>query len=210
MVTLDGTLINKAGLMTGGSSAGEAARASRWNQKEHEGLKQAEAMARRELERIGDVHTMSEAVASARHAYETTMQELENAKADRQVTAAKEAKHRKQLETLDKTRGQTEKRLADAEAKQARAPSSFGSHLPRMANNVLTWQPPVSFGRRRSSRRFASSRRSATSRRTQPSRATPPHTPQSLHRRPPALAGGQDLRGILEEPRPQVRPRVRG
>ena len=119
MVTLDGTLINKAGLMTGGSSAGEAARASRWNQKEHEGLKQAEAMARRELERIGDVHTMSEAVASARHAYETTMQELENAKADRQVTAAKEVKHRKQLETLNKTRGQTEKRLADAEAKQA-------------------------------------------------------------------------------------------
>ena len=80
----------------------------------------------------------TEAVASARHAYETTMQELENAKADRQVTAAKEAKHRKQLETLNKTRGQTEKRLADAEAKQARAPLSFGSHLPRMANNILT------------------------------------------------------------------------
>lgn len=39
VVTLDGTLINKAGLITGGSSPQEKARAAKWNQKEHDGLK---------------------------------------------------------------------------------------------------------------------------------------------------------------------------
>ena len=39
VVTTDGTLINKAGLMTGGSSPAERARASRWNDKEYSTLK---------------------------------------------------------------------------------------------------------------------------------------------------------------------------
>ena len=39
VVTVDGTIINKAGLMTGGSSGGERARAARWNQQEYDALK---------------------------------------------------------------------------------------------------------------------------------------------------------------------------
>ena len=47
VVTIDGTLINKAGLITGGSSPQETARANKWNQKEHDTLKAEQEKVRR-------------------------------------------------------------------------------------------------------------------------------------------------------------------
>ena len=53
VVTTDGTLINKAGLMTGGSSPAERARASRWNDKEYSTLKAQADQLERELVLLG-------------------------------------------------------------------------------------------------------------------------------------------------------------
>ena len=46
-------VISKAGLMTGGSSPSDRARAGKWNQKEHERLKAEAIGAARELEALG-------------------------------------------------------------------------------------------------------------------------------------------------------------
>ena len=60
VVTTDGTLINKAGLMTGGSSPAERARASRWNDKEYSTLKAQADQLERELVLLGSAHRAGE------------------------------------------------------------------------------------------------------------------------------------------------------
>ena len=60
VVTVDGTIINKAGLMTGGSSGNERARAARWNQQEYDALKVSEASMAQELMAIGSLHRSAE------------------------------------------------------------------------------------------------------------------------------------------------------
>ena len=81
VVTVDGTVINKAGLMTGGSSGGERARAARWNQQEYDTLKVSEASMVQELGAIGSLHRCAEREQAAAHRLESRQQELKTAAA---------------------------------------------------------------------------------------------------------------------------------
>ncbi len=76
VVTVDGTIINKAGLMTGGSSGGERARAARWNQQEYDALKASEASMSQELAAIGSLHRSAEREQAAAHRLESKQQAL--------------------------------------------------------------------------------------------------------------------------------------
>ncbi|KAK9820343.1 hypothetical protein WJX72_009251 [[Myrmecia] bisecta] len=60
VVALDGTLINKAGLITGGISGGMEARASRWDDKALEGLKKDRARFHKELAELPDAREARE------------------------------------------------------------------------------------------------------------------------------------------------------
>ena len=111
VVALDGSLINKAGLMTGGSSPGDAQRARKWNQKEYESLKRQAESAQRELAAIGSVHNGEEQRAELRHRLESAEQELANARTDLQLTTAKEVSYAKEIAALDKERKSAEAKL---------------------------------------------------------------------------------------------------
>ena len=122
VVTIDGTVINKAGLMTGGSSGSERARAARWNQQEYDTLKVSEASMTQELVAIGSLHRSAEREQAAAHRLESKQQELKTAEADLNITKGKVAKltadqqaarkaHAKaadEMKGLQATRGQQE------------------------------------------------------------------------------------------------------
>ena len=122
VVTIDGTVINKAGLMTGGSSGGERARAARWNQQEYDTLKVSEASMTQELSAIGSLHRSAEREQAAAHRLESKQQELKTAEADLNITKGKVTKltadlqaarkaHTKaadEMKSLQQTRGQQE------------------------------------------------------------------------------------------------------
>mmetsp|Transcript_13773 Transcript_13773/g.37285 ORF Transcript_13773/g.37285 Transcript_13773/m.37285 type:complete len:1277 (-) Transcript_13773:524-4354(-) len=101
VVTLDGTLINKAGLMTGGSSPQDRARANRWDEKSHVTLKAQAEATQRELASLSTVHASEEAITALRHKFEQISGELESARSDAQLTASKEAKVKQDLKDLD-------------------------------------------------------------------------------------------------------------
>ena len=119
VVALDGSLINKAGLMTGGSSPGDAQRARKWNQKEYESLKRQAESAQRELAAIGSVHNGEEQRAELRHRLESAEQELANARTDLQLTTAKEASYAKEIAALDKERKSAEAKLKTLREKRS-------------------------------------------------------------------------------------------
>ncbi len=116
VVTLDGTLINKAGLMTGGSSSSDRARSSKWNHREYEQLKQRADVAARELAAIPSVHESEEAEALARQRLESAELKCKNAKADDQLTKSKEAAYKKELEAVATSHTAAEEKLRELEA----------------------------------------------------------------------------------------------
>jgi structural maintenance of chromosome 1 len=117
VVTLDGTLINKGGLMTGGSSPGDRARANKWDEKSHATLKAQAEAAQRELASLGTVHATEEAVSATRHRHQQAKGELDSATADAQLTAAKEAKVKKELQAVDAASKQVQAELRTLEKK---------------------------------------------------------------------------------------------
>ena len=101
VVTLDGSIINKGGLMTGGSSPGDRARANRWNQRDqkaYEELKQRAETTARELAKVDSVHAMEEHEQGARHEFDSAQQQLEVANDAQKATTAKLASYRKGYE----------------------------------------------------------------------------------------------------------------
>ena len=114
------TLINKAGLLTGGSSPQERARASKWNQKEHEGLKSEQEALRRELESLPPAGSSEEREMALRHQIASRQQEVQAAGADFELTKQKLAKAKSELSTLTSSLATAEKGLAEAEAKLAK------------------------------------------------------------------------------------------
>ena len=82
VVTIDGSLINKAGLMTGGSSNVERARASKWDKKEYGGLKERFAELTREMNTLGSRHTAEEKAEAVRDQLQCKKLELDTAKKD--------------------------------------------------------------------------------------------------------------------------------
>ncbi|EOD19992.1 hypothetical protein EMIHUDRAFT_451041 [Emiliania huxleyi CCMP1516] len=89
---LGGTLINKAGLMTGGASHQDAKRANKWNEKEHQLLKARAEEAQRELASLGT--------------------------ADLQLTSSKEKKIKKELADLAAAAKAAEAELRSLEKKR--------------------------------------------------------------------------------------------
>eukprot|EP00316_Scyphosphaera_apsteinii_P022800 CAMPEP_0119313214 /NCGR_PEP_ID=MMETSP1333-20130426/28260_1 /TAXON_ID=418940 /ORGANISM="Scyphosphaera apsteinii, Strain RCC1455" /LENGTH=1316 /DNA_ID=CAMNT_0007317997 /DNA_START=36 /DNA_END=3986 /DNA_ORIENTATION=- len=119
VVTLDGTLINKAGLMTGGSSQGDRARASKWNQKEYEGLKSEVESLMHELTSLGSVHAAEESAQQVRHKLDSAEQELSNSRVDLQLTTSKESKYRKELQSLSKAAKEADEQMHTLNKKRA-------------------------------------------------------------------------------------------
>uniref|UniRef100_A0A7S2JH31 SMC hinge domain-containing protein n=1 Tax=Haptolina brevifila TaxID=156173 RepID=A0A7S2JH31_9EUKA len=120
VVTLDGTLINKAGLITGGSSPGEKARANKWDQKEHETLKSRQDAIVRELEEIGPAAAAEERELALRHAYEAKKQELRTATADLDLTKTRLGEHQKDLSSLTSAFTKVSGQVQDVEATVAK------------------------------------------------------------------------------------------
>lgn len=118
VVTTDGTLINKAGLMTGGSSHQDRARANRWDEKGHATLKAQAEAASRELSTLGTVHSTEEAIAALRHRCEQAKNELSNASSDLQLTGSKESKAKKELDALKASTKEAEAELKALEKKR--------------------------------------------------------------------------------------------
>ena len=120
VVTLDGSLINKAGLMTGGSSFGEQARANKWDQKEYTGLKEKYESLAREVSSLASSHAAEEKEQALRHQVQSKQQELSTAQADLDLTCTKEAKHRKELTTISANLEQGESQLAKLQQEKSR------------------------------------------------------------------------------------------
>ena len=86
--------------MTGGSSPGDRARASKWNQNDYNNLKVALEAATRELESLGTVQSAAEKEQELLHRLDSTEQELKHARTDLQLTSSKESKFRTELGVL--------------------------------------------------------------------------------------------------------------
>jgi structural maintenance of chromosome 1 len=117
VVTTDGTLINKAGLITGGSSPQEKARANKWNQKEHDALKVEQEKIRRELDELGLPMAAEEKELALRHAVGSKQQEVQTAQSDLDLTKAKLTKHKKELTTIGSSLETARTQLVDLESK---------------------------------------------------------------------------------------------
>ena len=116
VVTLDGTLINKAGLITGGSSPGERARANKWDQKEHESLKKQQEALAREMESLSAEVAAEEHAIASRHAIATKKHEQQTAQTDHDLTKTKLVKLQKETATLASAHEQAAAQLARDEA----------------------------------------------------------------------------------------------
>ena len=119
VVTLDGTLINKAGLITGGSSPQEKARANKWNQREHEQLKKHQKEITTELEALGPLNLAEERDLALRYQVGSKQSEVAAVQADLEVTKAKLGKHTKELKAIAPSlkAAQSEWDKADAQLK---------------------------------------------------------------------------------------------
>jgi len=117
VVTIDGSLINKAGLMTGGSSPADRARASKWNQKEHERLKQQAESASRELSQLGSVLSSDEAERELRERLLTAEQESGAAKNEVLLCKERQAKHEKQMATVRIALVEAQREVRESEKK---------------------------------------------------------------------------------------------
>jgi len=119
VVTIDGTLINKAGLMTGGSGSGDAQRAGRWNQHEYDQLKAREAECAKELETIGSLHRAAEKEQQMAHRLESKQQELKMAATDLDVTRGKAKKLTSDMKAVRSERAKADAELTSLLSKRA-------------------------------------------------------------------------------------------
>ena len=118
VVTVDGFMISKAGLMSG-LGADDKARASKWNQKEHEQLKGEQEALRKELDALGTPLAADEKETALRHELASKQHEAAAAQADLETTTQKLSTQRQELDAVYNAMQDAERALKECEEKVA-------------------------------------------------------------------------------------------